>query len=299
MLLPVDLDRETTVTKNVGTPRADPQHGAPGHPPAIASSASAHHVPKETGRKGERAPYPTTPRLRVWRTVSTPAIYTLLETLCDTCADCVVYSLGAAGVSFGLPVLLYVFTFACNDVSGCPAPSLLSPKTIDLTQLKREVGWPADGLAGLFSLEVTAWTLAYYLFNAILYRVLPATVAEGTELSGGGRLKYRLNSRAPRIPSLSRPAAPNATDRHRLQLHRLHPRHLSRRHNPAGRPLPRLDFPDRQLPPDPHCEHPHLVRPRHFCLCPVLRRQGRQQGPPRAGCRWTYGQPDVRLVHRA
>ncbi|KAF3769519.1 ERG4/ERG24 ergosterol biosynthesis protein [Cryphonectria parasitica EP155] len=102
--------------------------------------------------------------------------------------------LGAAGVSFGLPILLYLFTFACNDTTGCPAPSLLSLKTINIEQLKREAGWPANGIAGLFSLEVTGWTLAYYLFNAILYRVLPATVAEGVELSSGGRLKYRLNS---------------------------------------------------------------------------------------------------------
>lgn len=100
-------------------------------------------------------------------------------------------------MSFGLPILLYLFTFACNDVSGCPAPSLLSPKTIDLEQLKREVGWPADGIMGLGSWRVTGWTLAYYFFNAVLYRVLPATVADGVELSSGGRLKYRMNSTDP------------------------------------------------------------------------------------------------------
>lgn len=102
-------------------------------------------------------------------------------------------------MSFGLPILLYLFTFACNDVSGCPAPSLLSPKTIDLEQLKREVGWPADGIMGLASWRVTGWTLAYYLFNAVLYRVLPATVADGVELSSGQRLKYRMNSKDPNL----------------------------------------------------------------------------------------------------
>ncbi|KAK2604737.1 hypothetical protein N8I77_007638 [Diaporthe amygdali] len=102
---------------------------------------------------------------------------------------------GAALVSFGLPVLLYLFSFACNDVSGCPAPLLLTNwKTIDLQELKREVGWPADGIQGLASWEVTGWTLAYYLFNAILYRALPAVEAEGVELSSGGKLKYRMNS---------------------------------------------------------------------------------------------------------
>lgn len=112
------------------------------------------------------------------------------------------HSPGAAVVSFGLPILLYLFSFACNDVSGCPAPLLLSNwKTIDLQELKRDVGWPANGIWGLASWEVTGWTLAYYLFNAVLYRVLPAVEAEGVELSSGGRLKYRMNSKWARILS--------------------------------------------------------------------------------------------------
>ncbi|KAL2123447.1 hypothetical protein VTJ04DRAFT_3902 [Mycothermus thermophilus] len=98
---------------------------------------------------------------------------------------------GAIGISFGLPLLLYTFAFACNDISGCPAPSLLHPKSLDWDVLKKEVGWP--GITGLASWKATGWTLAYYLFNALLYRFLPATEVEGTELAGGGRLKYRLN----------------------------------------------------------------------------------------------------------
>lgn len=101
--------------------------------------------------------------------------------------------LGTSVITFGLPILCYLFTFACNDVSGCPAPSLLSPKTLDLEQLKAEVGWPEDGFWGLASWEATGWTLAYYLFSALLYRFLPATETEGTVLSSGGRLKYRFN----------------------------------------------------------------------------------------------------------
>ncbi|CAK7224209.1 erg24, C-14 sterol reductase [Sporothrix bragantina] len=102
--------------------------------------------------------------------------------------------LGAFGVSFGLPLLLYVFTFACNDISGCPAPSLLSPSTLDLEVLKREVGWPADGIWGLASWRVTGWTLAYYLLSAVLYRVLPGAEVEGVVLDNGGRLKYKFNT---------------------------------------------------------------------------------------------------------
>ncbi|CAK7266000.1 erg24, C-14 sterol reductase [Sporothrix epigloea] len=102
--------------------------------------------------------------------------------------------LGAFGVSFGLPLLLYVFTFACNDISGCPAPSLLSPSTLDLEILKREVGWPVDGIWGLGSWRVIGWTLAYYLLSAVLYRVLPGTKTMGVELDNGGRLEYKLNT---------------------------------------------------------------------------------------------------------
>ncbi|KAI1781383.1 ERG4/ERG24 ergosterol biosynthesis protein [Hypoxylon cercidicola] len=101
---------------------------------------------------------------------------------------------GTAAITFGLPILCYVFTFACNDVSGCPAPSLLNPKTLSVEQLKAEVGWPEDGVWGLASWKVTGWTIAYYLFSALLYRILPATEVEGTELSSGGRLKYRFNA---------------------------------------------------------------------------------------------------------
>ncbi|KIH89314.1 delta14-sterol reductase [Sporothrix brasiliensis 5110] len=102
--------------------------------------------------------------------------------------------LGAFAISFLLPVLLYLFTFACNDVSGCPAPSLLSPSTLDLETLKREVGWPADGVWGLASWRVTGWTLAYYLLSAVLYRVLPGTHTEGVVLDNGGRLPYKFNT---------------------------------------------------------------------------------------------------------
>ncbi|KAK0645809.1 delta(14)-sterol reductase like protein [Cercophora newfieldiana] len=104
--------------------------------------------------------------------------------------------LGAAAISFGLPILLFTFTFACNDVSGCPAPSLLRPKSLDLEALKIEVGWPEDGIWGLASWRATGWTLGYYLFSALLYRILPGTEVEGTVLANGGRLKYKFNGLA-------------------------------------------------------------------------------------------------------
>ncbi|KAJ5575279.1 hypothetical protein N7450_009178 [Penicillium hetheringtonii] len=102
--------------------------------------------------------------------------------------------LGAFGIVFGLPVLIYVFNFVCNDVSGCPAPSLLSPSTLTLDQLKREVGWPEQGLAGFYDTKVTLWTLSYYGFSLFLQVFLPGQVAEGVELACGGKLKYKFNA---------------------------------------------------------------------------------------------------------
>lgn len=107
---------------------------------------------------------------------------------------------GAFGISFFLPILVYIFAFACNDISGCPAPSLLNPKTLSLEQLKREVGWPEDGVRGLFNWESLAAYIGYVLVNAILYRILPAVEVEGTVLRSGGRLKYRFNSMSMRNP---------------------------------------------------------------------------------------------------
>ena len=78
-------------------------------------------------------------------------------------------------------------------MTGCPAPSLLNPKSLSLDVLKREVGWPEDGIWGLGSWRAPGWTLAYYLFSAILYRVLPAQEVEGPPLTNGKRLRYRFN----------------------------------------------------------------------------------------------------------
>ncbi|EKG17327.1 Ergosterol biosynthesis ERG4/ERG24 [Macrophomina phaseolina MS6] len=100
--------------------------------------------------------------------------------------------LGAIGVSFGLPILVYVFAFFINEVSGCPPPSVLQPKTFSLEKLKYEVGW--QGFSGLINLPAFGATVAYYVWSLFLNRVLPATVVEGVQLRSGGRLKYRFNA---------------------------------------------------------------------------------------------------------
>ncbi|PGH26820.1 hypothetical protein AJ80_01397 [Polytolypa hystricis UAMH7299] len=103
--------------------------------------------------------------------------------------------LGAAAITFGLPVLLNAFAFTCNDVAGCPVPSLLSPRSLTWEKLKAEIPWPQDGIWGLASWEVTGVLLGYYLLSLILYRVLPAQEVHGTKLVQHGRpLKYRFNA---------------------------------------------------------------------------------------------------------
>ena len=108
-------------------------------------------------------------------------------------------------LSIFLPPLCYAFAFACNNVSGCPAPSLLSPgKLFSRTVippksgwehgteiLAREVGWP--GWSGLISVEAALGTLAWYGLSLALWALLPAYEVDGTELNGGGKLKYRFN----------------------------------------------------------------------------------------------------------
>ncbi|KAK2040102.1 ergosterol biosynthesis ERG4/ERG24 family protein [Colletotrichum somersetense] len=102
---------------------------------------------------------------------------------------------GATAIVFGLPVLLWTFFFVCNDKTGCPAPSTLSPRTLTLDKLKAETPWPADGIWGFCTWEAMGWTLAYYLLSLVLYRVLPAQEMLGTKLAQSGLpLKYRFNS---------------------------------------------------------------------------------------------------------
>jgi delta14-sterol reductase len=106
-------------------------------------------------------------------------------------------SLGAFVFIFGLSTLIYSLTFLCNDVSGCPAPSLLNPATLSLDKLKEEVGWPQEGLKAFFDIRVTLWVLSYYLLSLVLYVFLPGEVVEGTELACKGRLRYKFNGMKP------------------------------------------------------------------------------------------------------
>lgn len=114
---------------------------------------------------------------------------------------------------FGLPTLVYSFAFFCNDISGCPAPSLLHPSTLSIDTLKTEIGWPESGIKGLYDNRVTLYVLGYYILNLALQIFLPGTEVEGEELACGGRLKYKFNGTISDSSALS----PIFPDSHELQ----------------------------------------------------------------------------------
>ena len=114
---------------------------------------------------------------------------------CSTAANMTVDQLctrlGAFAISFGLPIGCYAASLLCNDVSGCPATSVLHPSTLTLDKLKADIGW--KGWSALFNWQAFAANLGWFVLSLILYRTLPATEAEGTVLRSGGRIKYRFN----------------------------------------------------------------------------------------------------------
>lgn len=98
-----------------------------------------------------------------------------------------------------LPLVVYSLAFFCNDVSGCPVPSLLHPTSLSLDTLQAEIGWPS--IRGLFDVKVTGYVLGYYALLLALQVYLPGIEADGVELASGGRHKYKLNSQF--VPSFS------------------------------------------------------------------------------------------------
>lgn len=100
-------------------------------------------------------------------------------------------SLGAAGIVFGLPLLLYSFAFGCNDVAGCPIPSLLPGRALTWENIKADTNL---SISSFISWEALLVTLGYYVYSLLLWRLLPASVVHGTKLVHHGRpLSYRFN----------------------------------------------------------------------------------------------------------
>ena len=102
--------------------------------------------------------------------------------------------MGAAVLTFGLPILVYLSVFLCNDISGCPAPSLLHPRSLTLAKLKAETPWPRQGWYGLIDFQVIGWVLAYYGLSLVMQLGLPGSESTGVKLDSGGRHSYKFNS---------------------------------------------------------------------------------------------------------
>lgn len=82
---------------------------------------------------------------------------------------------------------------------------MLHPSALTLDKLKKEVGWPAEGILGLYDTKALLWVLSYYLLQLVLYVILPGQEVEGTELACGGRLKYKFNGESCLAVSKSQP----------------------------------------------------------------------------------------------
>ncbi|KAI9883585.1 MAG: hypothetical protein M1823_004638 [Watsoniomyces obsoletus] len=102
--------------------------------------------------------------------------------------------LSVFAMTVALPLVCYAITFFCNDVSGCPVPSLLHPSTLSWNQLKQETGWPEGGLSSLIDLRVVGAVLGYYALSLLMQVGLAGQEVEGVELRSGGRLKYKFNA---------------------------------------------------------------------------------------------------------
>jgi Delta14-sterol reductase len=104
------------------------------------------------------------------------------------------HRLGALAIILGLPTLFTTFYFACNDVSGCPAPALLTPSNLTWADLKAQIPWPERGLQGFATWEVAGWLTAYYALSIVLHAVLPAQIVYGAKLRESEKaLRYRFN----------------------------------------------------------------------------------------------------------
>ena len=126
-------------------------------------------------------------RLSVLRTVSIVQWYRS-----DTVADPGIHSIGVSVLTTALPVVCYALTLFCNDISGCPVPSLLHPSTFSWERLKEDVGY--QGISTFFNFKSLAAVIGWFTFNLIQEAFLPAPIVEGTKLVSGGKLKYRMNA---------------------------------------------------------------------------------------------------------
>ncbi|TNV78652.1 hypothetical protein FGO68_gene873 [Halteria grandinella] len=92
--------------------------------------------------------------------------------------------LGPLGMIIGLPVITFLYSKYCTD-QGWPVPSLTLE---DLTPQKILSEFIAS-----FKMEVFMVYVAYWLYQAALYFVLPGIKGKGIKLSDGSQLEYPFN----------------------------------------------------------------------------------------------------------
>lgn len=87
--------------------------------------------------------------------------------------------IGPIGIIVGLPLVCYALVFACNP-QGCLQLNLGKPLSFPVGQK-------------LFSVEAFFVYVAWFTLLVVLHCVLPGDKTEGTLLSDGSRLTYKLN----------------------------------------------------------------------------------------------------------
>jgi protein-S-isoprenylcysteine O-methyltransferase Ste14 len=93
--------------------------------------------------------------------------------------------LGPAGIIVGLPLLTYAYAKYCGGPSGGAWPN------VDLLSLTPASVWA--GIQDTWSTEAFLIYTCYWLFQAVLYLVLPGARVPGITLSDGSRLLYPMN----------------------------------------------------------------------------------------------------------
>ena len=94
---------------------------------------------------------------------------------------------GAAGVVFGLPIVIYLLYYVCND-KMCLGHDNFSSKDF-FNQFKSIYSNPSE----LISQQAARIYLGWMAFHVLLERVLPGEVVEGVTLEDGSKLRYRMS----------------------------------------------------------------------------------------------------------
>lgn len=143
-------------------------------------------------RKGKSTPSKSTPsKSKVEDSVEVPieTLTTIIETNNEKQIESFSYEfggpIGAIGVIFGLPIVIYTLFFLCNDKICMGQPATfdwnnflnLLPKSID----------------EIYSHEALLMYIGWMSLSVFLERILPGESVEGVVLENGKKLKYSIS----------------------------------------------------------------------------------------------------------